>query len=60
MAPFELGDTIHQLTKEAKQCLDQRRPLVGANLGKLYLHASQCKNRKASQLRQFSEKMKSY
>ena len=60
MGPFELGDAIHQLTKKAQQRLDQRRPLVGSNLGKLYLHACQCKNRKANQLREFSEKMRSY
>ena len=48
---LELLDAVQQLSNEGQQGLYEGRPLFGPNLGKLHLHASQCTNTTADQLR---------
>jgi hypothetical protein len=49
---FQFGNPVRQLPKNPQQRLNQRRPVVGPNLGKLDLHASQSMKPFADQLRQ--------
>src|SRR5437762_2929477 len=57
---LELADAIQKFTNHPQQRLDQRRPFLGPNLGKLHLHASQCTKPTRDQLRQFSALLRSY
>src|SRR5713226_3255572 len=57
---LELPDAIQKFTDNPKQRLDQRRPFLGPNSGKLHLHASQYRKSIRDQLRQFSEFLRRY
>ena len=57
---FKLRDAIKEFTNNPQQRLDQRRSVLGPNLGKLHPHASQCKKSARVQLRQFSGFLRSY
>src|SRR5207249_3089994 len=50
---FELLVPVQQDLNDCQERLNQRRPLLGPNLGKLHLHASQCRKSTPDQLRLF-------
>ena len=57
---FELLVPVQQLSNDGQQRLDQGRPLLGTDFGKLHLHACQCINSLADQLRIFPVSSQSF